>query len=149
MFYGSDTHAEAAAAIFSVIASCRLHRLDPFSYLEEILRILPYWPADRYLELAPKHWQATRGRLRPEELAAPLSAFEIPPADPAPPRARPPVGGLTVSPHPSTGSIVVQRGVGTAFTIRCLVTAVLGCRSAIRAPRPRGETPLRRPPAKR
>jgi transposase len=84
MFYGSDTHAEAAAAIFSVIASCRLHRLDPFSYLDEILRILPHWPRERYLELAPKHWQATRGRLRPEELAGPLSAFEIPPPLPAP-----------------------------------------------------------------
>jgi len=41
MFYGSDTHAEAAAAIFSVIASCRLHRLDRFQYLDEILRVLP------------------------------------------------------------------------------------------------------------
>jgi hypothetical protein len=27
----------------------------------------------------PEHWRATRGRLRPEELEAPLSAFEIPP----------------------------------------------------------------------
>jgi transposase len=79
MFYGSDTHAEAAAAIFSVIASCRLHSLDPFQYLEEILRVLPYWPRDRYLELAPKYWLATRGRLRPEELAAPISAFAVPP----------------------------------------------------------------------
>ena len=78
MFYGSDTHAEAAAAIFSIIASCRLHRLDPFAYLDEVLRVLPYWPRHRYLELAPKTWQATRARLRPEELAAPLSAFEIP-----------------------------------------------------------------------
>ena len=29
MFYGSDTHAESAAALFSVIASCRLHSIDP------------------------------------------------------------------------------------------------------------------------
>jgi transposase len=79
LFYGSDTHAEAAAAIFTIIASCRLHRLDPFTYLDEILRVLPYWPRDRYLELAPKYWTATRARLRPEELAAPLSAFEVPP----------------------------------------------------------------------
>jgi hypothetical protein len=79
MFYGSDTHAEAAAAIFSVIASCRLHGLDPFQYLEEVLRVLPYWPRDRYLELAPKYWRATRGRLRPDELASPISAFVIPP----------------------------------------------------------------------
>ena len=79
MFYGSDTHAEAAAAIFSVIASCRLHRLDPHQYLEEVLRVLPYWPSDRYLELSPKYWPVTRGRLNPKELAAPLSSFEIPP----------------------------------------------------------------------
>ena len=72
MFYGSDTHAEAAAAIFSIIASCRLHRLDPFAYLDELLRVLPYWPRERYLELSPKQWSATRARLRPEELAAPL-----------------------------------------------------------------------------
>jgi transposase len=78
MFYGSDTHAEAAAAIFSIIASCRLHRLDSFAYLDEVLRVLPHWPRHRYLELAPKHWPATRARLRPEELAAPLSSFEIP-----------------------------------------------------------------------
>ena len=88
MFYGSDTHAEAAAAIFGIIASCRLHRLDPFAYLEDVLRVLPYWPRHRYLELSPKHWQATRARLRPEELAAPLSAFEIP-AEPASPAGRP------------------------------------------------------------
>jgi transposase len=88
MFYGSDTHAEAAASIFSAVATCRLHGLDPYQYLEEILRVLPYWPRDRYLELAPKYWRATRGRLRPEELEAPLSAFEVPPVvaqvDPAP-----------------------------------------------------------------
>lgn len=84
MFYGSDTHAEAAAAIFSIIASCRLHRLDPFAYLDEVLRILPHWPRHRYLDLAPKNWTATRARLRPEELAAPLSAFEIPAEAPPP-----------------------------------------------------------------
>lgn len=84
MFYGSDTHAEGAAAIFSVIASCRLHKIDPFTYLEEVLRVLPYWPRERYLELAPKHWPGTRARLRPEELATPLCAFEIPPPIAAP-----------------------------------------------------------------
>jgi hypothetical protein len=43
------------------------------------LRVLPYWPRDRYLELAPKYWRATRGRLSPNELASPLCAFEVPP----------------------------------------------------------------------
>jgi transposase len=80
MFYGSDTHAEAAAAIFSLIASCRLHTLDPFTYLDEVMRVLPYWPKDRYLELAPTHWRATRARLLPEQLDTPLSDFAVPPA---------------------------------------------------------------------
>lgn len=79
MFYGSDTHAEAAAALFSIIASCRLHGLDSFQYLDEILRVLPYWPRDRYLELAPQYWPVTRGRLNPKELDEPISAFEVPP----------------------------------------------------------------------
>jgi transposase len=82
MFYGSDTHAEAAAAIFSIIASCRLHAVDPYPYLDEVLRVLPYWPKDRYLELAPKYWRATRARLRPEQLDVPLAAFDVPPPAP-------------------------------------------------------------------
>ena len=81
MFYGSDTHAEAAAAIFSLIASCRLHRLDPFAYFDEVLRLLPYWPRERYLELAPDQWAATRARLDPDELAMPIGSFTVPPAD--------------------------------------------------------------------
>ena len=81
MFYGSDTHAEAAAAIFSLIASCRLHRLDPFAYLDEALRLLAYWPRDRYLELAPAQWAATRARISPDELAMPIGGFTVPVAD--------------------------------------------------------------------
>jgi hypothetical protein len=68
MFYGSDAHAESAAAIFTIIASCRLHSIDPQQYLDEVLRILPYWPRDRYLELAPHNWPATRAKLDPDEL---------------------------------------------------------------------------------
>jgi transposase len=83
MFYGSDTHAEAAAALFTLIASCRLHGLDPYLYLEETLRLLPYWPRDRYLELAPQFWRTTRAKLDPRQLDSPLTAFTIPPADPA------------------------------------------------------------------
>lgn len=85
LFYGTDTHAEAAAAIFSIIATCRLHAIDPFVYFDEVLRVLPSWPRDRYLELAPQHWLATRARLNPAELERPISSFELPaPIAPAP-----------------------------------------------------------------
>jgi transposase len=79
LFYGTDTHAEAAAAIFSIIATCRLHAIDPFVYFDEVLRVLPYWPHDRYLELAPPNWLATRSRLEPEQLTAPIAEFTVPP----------------------------------------------------------------------
>jgi hypothetical protein len=74
------THAESAAALFTIIASCRLHRLDPEQYLDEILRVLPRWPKERYLALAPKFWKATRDQLDPIELDTPLCAFAVPAA---------------------------------------------------------------------
>ena len=80
MFYGSDTHAESAAALFTLIASCRLHSFDPEQYLDEILRVLPYWPKHRYLELAPKYWSATRQKLDALELDTPICSFTIPTA---------------------------------------------------------------------
>ena len=80
MFYGSDVHAQAAAAIFSLIASCRLHSLDPEKYLEEVMRVLPHWPGSRHLELAPNNWARTRAKLLPAELDAPFGAFTIPAA---------------------------------------------------------------------
>ena len=36
--------------------------------------LLPFWPRDRYIELAPRYWRITRARLDPEELE-----LEIPP----------------------------------------------------------------------
>jgi transposase len=79
LFMGSDDHAQAAANIFSLVASCKLHQLDVESYLAEIIRIMPYWPRDRYLELAPKYWAQTRARLDPRELELPLGHVTVPP----------------------------------------------------------------------
>lgn len=83
LFYGSDDHAGAAGNILSLVASCKLHDLDPELYLAEIIRIVPYWPRDRYLELAPKYWRDTRDRLSPKELELPLGHITVPPPPPA------------------------------------------------------------------
>jgi hypothetical protein len=79
MFVGSDDHASAAGNLFSLIASCKLHGIDPESYLAEVMRVMPFWPRDRYLELAPLFWTRTRGRLDAEELARPAGAITVPP----------------------------------------------------------------------
>ncbi len=78
LFYGSDVHAQAAAALFSLIASCRLHRIDPTAYLDELLRVLPYWPRERYLDLSPLRWAETRSRLVAAELDKPVGAITVP-----------------------------------------------------------------------
>ena len=79
LFFGSGDHAQAAANIFSLIASCVLHGLDAESYLADIIRVLPYWPRDRYLELAPKYWARTRARLDDAELKLPIGHVTVPP----------------------------------------------------------------------
>ena len=79
LFFGSDDTAEAAANLYSLIAGCKLHGLDPERYLAEIIRILPYWPRHRFLELAPAYWAQTRARLDAKELAAELGHITVPP----------------------------------------------------------------------
>lgn len=65
--------------IFSLIGSCKLHRLDPETYLADVIRLLPCWPHDRRIELAPKYWARTRARLDPRELELPLGHVSVPP----------------------------------------------------------------------
>ena len=78
MFFGSDDTAEAAANLFSLIASCKLHGIDPELYLAEVIRIMPYWPRERFLELAPAYWADTRARLVPDELLSELGHITVP-----------------------------------------------------------------------
>jgi transposase len=87
LFFGSDDHASAAANLLSLIASCELHRLDPETYLAEIIHVLPYWPRDRYLELAPMYWTATRARIPDAQLAVEIGDITVPP--PLPPQEQP------------------------------------------------------------
>lgn len=79
LFVGSDDHASSTANWFTMIASAKLHGLDPEDYLRDLLRVLPQWPKDRYLELAPKYWRATKARLVPAELDREIGWLTIPP----------------------------------------------------------------------
>ena len=78
LFVGSDDHANSTANLLSMVASAKLHDLDPEAYLRDLFRVLPHWPKDRYLELAPKHWSATRARLDPKQLDDEVGALTIP-----------------------------------------------------------------------
>jgi transposase len=80
LFVGSDDHAASTANLLSMIASAKLHDLDPEQYLRDIFRVLPHWPDDRYLELAPKYWPTTRARLDPRQLDDEIGALTVPTA---------------------------------------------------------------------
>ena len=59
LFVGSEDGAKANTTFVSLIASCRLHELEPFAYLRDLLCLLPSWPRHRILELAPAYWRGT------------------------------------------------------------------------------------------
>ena len=57
LFVGSDEAGDVNAAFVSLLASCQLHRIEPWAYLRDLLVLLPRWPASRVLELAPVNWR--------------------------------------------------------------------------------------------
>ena len=59
LFVGSEDGAIANTIFVSLLASCRLHDIEPWAYLRDLLCLLPSWPAHRMLELAPLNWNAT------------------------------------------------------------------------------------------
>jgi hypothetical protein len=78
LFIGSDDHGQAAGNLMTLIASARLHQLDPEEYLRDIFRVLPCWPSERFLELAPRYWRQTRARLVPDELECDVGWLTVP-----------------------------------------------------------------------
>jgi transposase len=78
LFFGSEPDALVACTWLSLVASAKLQSLNPEDYLRDLFRVLPSWPAQRVLELAPKYWQQTRARLDSIELARPLGHVTIP-----------------------------------------------------------------------
>jgi transposase len=90
LFVGTDEAGEVNADFVTLITSCRMHEIEPWAYLRDLLCLMPSWPKSRVLELAPAHWRRTlQGADAQERLAAnvfrPLTL-----GPPAPPKPRPP-----------------------------------------------------------
>jgi transposase len=74
LFAGSDAGGRTAAVLYSLVATCREHGIDPFVYLRDVLLRIVTHPASRLDELLPDRWRA--------ELLKSLDA-PAPPAEPA------------------------------------------------------------------
>jgi transposase len=57
LFAGSDEGAERACVIYSLLATCKLHGVNPFDYLRDVLMRVGDHPARDVLALAPKAWK--------------------------------------------------------------------------------------------
>jgi transposase len=62
LFVGHDEAGAVNATFTSLLASCRLRNVEPWTYLRDIFCLLPAWSDHRLLELAPVEWAATRAR---------------------------------------------------------------------------------------
>jgi len=84
LFCGSDAGVEWNTTLVSLIASCRMHGIEPWAYLRDVLSLLPGWKKDRVLELAPKYWKATRAKKATQRRLKELQLL----GRPAPPGAK-------------------------------------------------------------
>ena len=57
LFAGSDTGGRTAAILFSLIATCQRHDVEPVAYLKDVLTRIAAHPANQLAELLPNRWK--------------------------------------------------------------------------------------------
>ena len=64
LFAGSRAGGERAAAIYTVIQTCKANGVDPQAYIADVIaRVAGDWPASRWDELMPWNWSPEPARL--------------------------------------------------------------------------------------
>ena len=57
LFAGSHRGGELAAIIYSFIATCKLQKIDPAHWLDDVLRRITHQPESKLTELLPQFWK--------------------------------------------------------------------------------------------
>ena len=60
LFCGSDNGGNTAAVLFSFIATCQRHEVNPYAYLRDVLTRLAATPLSQLDQLLPDRWKAAR-----------------------------------------------------------------------------------------
>jgi transposase len=58
LFVGSENGGKRAAILFSLIATCKRHGVDPFAYLRDVLVRISHHPASHVVALTPAYWRS-------------------------------------------------------------------------------------------
>ena len=58
LFVGSDNGGRTAAILYSLISTCKRHKVEPWAYLRDVLTRIPQTPAEKLGDLLPDRWQA-------------------------------------------------------------------------------------------
>src|SRR5215210_6552729 len=61
-FAGSDVGGHRAAALYTLIETCKLNEVDPRAWLADVLARLPEHPAKRLAELLPWNWKSPQNQ---------------------------------------------------------------------------------------
>jgi transposase len=70
LFVGSEDGGRVNAVFVSLLASARLHDIEPLAYIRDLLCLLPSWPHHRVLELAPAYWKKTLEKVETQDKLA-------------------------------------------------------------------------------
>jgi transposase len=57
MFCWTELGAKHIGMMQSLLTTCRLHRIDPYDYLVDVLQRISQHPASRVDELTPRRWK--------------------------------------------------------------------------------------------
>ena len=63
MFFGSEEAGERSAVIYTLIENCRMHGVEPYTYLKDVLERLPTMTNQQVAQLTPLNWKKTRQSL--------------------------------------------------------------------------------------
>ncbi len=60
LFFGADEAGQRNAIVSTLIANCRLHQVEPYEYLKDVLTRLPSVTNHQLKDFTPKNWKAAR-----------------------------------------------------------------------------------------
>lgn len=57
LFAGSPNGARRGGMIYSLLSTCKMHGIDPYQWLTDVLKRIPDHPINRIEELLPQNWK--------------------------------------------------------------------------------------------